>query len=222
MFTRTKDARGQDIMRPLLAATILTALAYTLGGAAEEEPLHFISALPTTAQPLSPAALTLRIENAALQVAAYAPIPRVAFFDIAYPATRAEAQKLQGHALVLITALSQNAAEFPLKSAYVIVDGQRIDLRRLASVQSRNRDEDRVSRTFGPHRVDCLYLLPLAAAAPRAALLIDFAANRDGFNLGEFTGPPPAVVPEGVPGGDPPPDALAAFIRREYPGFLAK
>jgi len=83
-----------------------------------------------------------------------------------------------------------------------------------------------VSSTFGANRSDSLYLIPIYAATTGGTLFADFADNRDGFKLGELTGPPAGPLEKWKEqpreGARPIEANLAALIRREYPGFLAK
>jgi hypothetical protein len=192
-----------------------------------EEPLHVITKHPSTFQPVSTAAMNKRVQEAATTYASYAPIPRVAFYDVAYPSTREEAEKLKGFAVLLLTALSQQASELPPKAAYIMIRDKRVNLRLLTSARSFVPGKDRqVAKTFGSHRSDSLYLLPLQSATEHGTLLIDYAAGRDGFKLGEFEEPPADVLPKSLVNfsleGDPPSSILEAFIRREYPRFLGE
>ena len=196
----------------------------TRDGSAQE--LHVISELGGGAQPLSPPALSKRIRDAAVEYQAYAPIPRVGFYDVAYPATEAEARELNGYAVVLITAISQEKTEFPLRRVYVEVSGKQSDLTPLGSVLSAVRQEDDpVGSTFGANRVDGLYLLPIYVAGKKAILLVDFARNRDAFKLGQLEGPQGLLKNWTVPPGQntkPGEKALRNLILREYPGFLTE
>lgn len=200
-------------------------VGHTGDGSAQE--LHVISQLPDGAEPLSPPGLSKRIRDAAVQYQAYAPIPRVGFYDIAYPATEAEAKELNRHAVLLVTAICQEKAEIPLRRVYVEVGGRQTDLRRLGSIVSEVRKEDDpVGSTFGQNRVDSLYLIPIYAAAKRGLLLADFAKNRDGFKLGELKGPPSGSIKNWADspteGAKPSDKAIKDLIHREYPGFLAE
>ena len=68
-------------------------------------------------KPATPARMNQRIEEAAVRYQSNAPIPRVVLYDIAYPHDAEEYAALDGHAVMLTTALSQERAELPLKKA---------------------------------------------------------------------------------------------------------
>src|SRR5262245_40478721 len=67
-----------------------------------------------------------RISDAAEQYKQYAPIPRIAFYDVGYPKNSEEFNTLNGYAILLISALSQNPDELPLKRAYVSASGKQV------------------------------------------------------------------------------------------------
>jgi hypothetical protein len=83
-----------------------------------------------------------------------------------------------------------------------------------------------VPKTFGPYRVDALYLVPVIATVTPHQLLVDFATHRSGFGLARFTTEVPDMIRNLVigPPGSTPPDAaiLEAFVHREYPGFVVE
>ena len=56
---------------------------------------------------VTPTQFNGRIEEAAREYSEYAPIPRVTFYDIAYPTNVADYNKLDGHAILLLSAFSQ-------------------------------------------------------------------------------------------------------------------
>jgi hypothetical protein len=175
---------------------------------------------------VTPAEMQRRIEAAASQYKQYAPIPRIAFFDIAYPADATEYADLDGHAVLLITALCQDPAELPLKRVFVLADGQEHDLKVVASVRSKQpNSNEQVAKTFGLYRVDSIYLLPLSLRMKKSELLMDFAEHRTGFRATEFvpTDVPPTVssLPIRPPSGSGPSEqSLIRFLQREYPGFI--
>lgn len=78
-------------------------------------------------------------------------------------------------------------------------------------------------KTFGPNRVDTLYLLPMYLLKERGELLADFAQNRDGFRLSTF---PNSTLPHienmaiAEPKGEPSPAALKHMIELSYPGLF--
>lgn len=209
--------------RVLIAGVIIGCLS----GIAAAQDLHIVTTLPGNSRPLSPTGLTKRIQDAAAEYQSYAPIPRVGFYDLAYPSNTDEAKALNGFAVLLVTGFSQEPGELPFRRVYVVAKGKEVDLRSLGSISSTVAEGDStIAKTFGRNRSDGLYLVPIYLANRHAVLTADFAKNRNGFKLGEL---------EGVPRGElrkwstPPVDgaivsveALRTIIRREYPGFLAE
>jgi hypothetical protein len=178
-------------------------------------------------KPATPERMNERIEGAADKYKAYAPIPRVVFYDIGYPRNNEELAALDGHAVLLITALSQERDELPLKRVYVSLEGQETNLTSLKSVLSEDVNSDgQPAKTFGRFRADELYLLPAYLRLKPADLLVDFARNKVGLKAASFGS---AVSPEVAKlvirppaGRGPAVDALDVFIKREFPGFFAQ
>lgn len=166
-----------------------------------------------------------RIENAADKYRVNAPIPRIVFYDLAYPASAEEYAELSGHALLLVTALSQDRAELPLKRVFVRLNGKELEIRLITSVLSQQKDaHGEIAATLGQYRVDSLYLFPLYLSHENAELFVDFAKNRDGFKLATFsdTESPETSYPLTKPPIDKAPSetVLKQMILREYPGFI--
>ncbi len=214
-------------MRHILIRAV--GIAVLAGGVcvASAQDLHIVTTLPDSAKPLSPAELTKKIQDAASEYQAYAPIPRVGFYDIAYPASKDEARALNGLAVLLVTGFSQQVGELPFRRVYAVLKGKEIELKSLGSVSSSMAvQDDVVAKTFGRNRSDGLYLLPIYLANRHAFLTADFAKDRDGFKLGEFEGVPTGELKKWstppVEGTKPSEEALRSIISREYPGFLAE
>ena len=91
-------------------------------------------------QPASPERMNQRIEEAAVRYQASAPISRVVLYDIAYPHDEREYGELDGYAVILMTALTQERREFPIKRVYVLLDGNEIDLTQIKSILSERSD----------------------------------------------------------------------------------
>lgn len=166
-----------------------------------------------------------RIADAAEQYKQYAPIPRIAFFDVGYPKDKAEFDNLNGYAILLISALSQNRDELPLNKAYVAVDDKQIELKPIKKFAIRNDDlASQTVKTFGEYRIDTLYLFPVYLRFQPGELLIDFKINRTGMRLTAFDGSKPETL-NMLPSTKPNTarsieKAIQAFIKREYPGYV--
>lgn len=165
-----------------------------------------------------------RISDAAEEFKDYAPIPRVAFYDIGYPKDKAEFEELNGYGLLLISAVSQKETELPLKRVYILLDGKEIELKSLKQILTKEENsKSQVVKTFGAYRVDSLYLFPVYLRTQTGAILVDFAQNRNGMKIADFDGDIPEVLkdmPNRKPSERKVSDAaLERFMKREYPGF---
>jgi hypothetical protein len=204
---------------------LLLCLCLVVGASAHAQQLHLIGPGTVAKQPVLPQVIESRIAGAAIQYQAYTPVPRIALFDIAFPANAEEYDSLAGYGVVVVSVVTQTSDELPPSRAYVRVIDQNIELKLLSSVRSGVAASDISSKVFGVHRWDGLYLFPVYLRLQGQALMIDFAKNRSGFVLGNFDVPAPASLarlPVAPPLSDMPPDtALMTLVVREYPGFLA-
>src|SRR2546423_12629627 len=92
-------------------------------------------------------ALDGRLSQAAMQYRSYAPVPRIAFYDIAFPKDCAEFTSMSGHAVLVVTAVVQDSTELPPARIY-LGSGAAGDLLRIGGVQSRVASAD-VRATIG-------------------------------------------------------------------------
>jgi len=165
-------------------------------------------------------ALDGRLSQAAMQYRSYAPVPRIAFYDIAFPKDCAEFTSMSGHAVLVVTAVVQDSTELPPARIYFGSGSGGTDLLRIGGVQSRVASAD-VRATFGQFRVDALYLLPSRPNVGARDILMDFAAHRQGFRLAQLSGQVPkplaACVEADTRSQLPSDSALWALVRREYP-----
>ena len=191
-----------------------------------QAPVHLESDAGWSHGSVSNGALDGRLAAAARQYRSYAPVPRIAFFDLAYPKDSTEAAAMNGYAVLVVTAVVQDSTELPLPRVYVrSVSGDR-DLPLVARVASWLPATDTVVRpTFGRFRLDASYLLPLAARTSEGDLLVDFAAHRQGFRLIHFAGDIPEPVRRlrftGSSSQQPAAATVWAMVQREYPDLAA-
>src|SRR2546423_4386555 len=164
-------------------------------------------------------ALDRRLSQAAMQYRSYAPVPRIAFYDIAFPKDCTEFTSMSGHAVLVVTAVVQDSTELPPARIYLGSGAAGADLPRIGGVQSRVASAD-VRATFGQFRVDALYLLPSRPNVGARDVLMDFAAHRQGFRLAQLSGQVPkplAACPEADTRSQLPSDSvLWALVRWEY------
>jgi hypothetical protein len=189
------------------------------------QPQSIVEAPVWRNQPATPERMSQRIEEGAIQLQNNAPVPRVVLYDIGYPHDDREYDSLDGHAVILLTALTQERGELPLPRVYVLVDGKEIELKLLKLVLSEQAAAGSIpAKTFGAFRADALYLLPIYLRLKAADLMADFARNRKGFKVATFGTPVSAGVgrlkikePTGAGLSN---KALEEFIKREYPSFF--
>ena len=171
--------------------------------------------------------MNAQIADAAVQYKQYPPIARIAFYDIGYPKTKAEFEALNGYGILLVSALSQDGNELPIKRAYIASEGKQFDLVKLKEIFVKNPDlKSQAVKTVGQYRVDSLYLFPVYMRFQLAELLIDFTKNRTNMKLAAFdTSVPnnikylPTTRPKYGKAND---EAMRIFLKREYPGYTEK
>ena len=192
-----------------------------------------VLAQPATLEPsdapgehrVTPGDIDKRIEERAAETQKIAPrgAARYVVYDIAWPATAEEYRALGRHAILFLSAISQNADELRLKQVYTRQGGKSLPLRRLSS---KRRDVPGGSLThtiFGPYREDSFYLLPVGALMQEWKLLTDFAKNRNEFSISLSQLNPPRFIQadRSNSAGKVDPAALKMILEREFPGFEA-
>lgn len=185
-----------------------------------------LSRRPVSQNPVTAAEMTERLERSAVRTAKSAPkgAARGSSVDFSWPADAGEYRKLAKHVLVLVSVVTQDAAELPLRRVYTNVNGHDTELTRLSSQLSGVRKDSVTFSVLGPYREDGFYLAPAGAMMADGYLQADFAVRRIGFNLYRLPGTPPDFIKEDsdpIPARDARPDlpALKAMLQREYKGF---
>jgi hypothetical protein len=170
--------------------------------------------------------MTERLEKSAVRTAKSAPkgAARGSSVDFTWPADAEEYRKLAKRVLVLVSVVTQDAAELPLRRVYASVNGQDTELTRLSSQLSGVRKDSVTFSVLGPYREDGFYLAPAGTMMADGHLQADFAMRRIGFNLYRLPGTPPDFIKadsDPMPARDARPDlpALKAMLQREYKGF---
>jgi hypothetical protein len=188
--------------------------------------LHLVAPDSWSQQSLAPQGLEQRIQQAAVTYQGYGQIPRVAFFDIAFPADTDEYLALDGYAVLLVAAQSQSIEELPPRRVYVRLRQKTIELQLLASASCKTAPNSVLSKVFGPYRWEGLYLFPVFARLKGDELVMDFATNRTGFVLGRFepaSAETLAKLPVQLPSSAVPAyEPLQKIIVREFPGFVPR
>jgi len=181
---------------------------------------------PVSQDPVSPSDITERLEKSAINTAMVAPkgAARGSSVDFCWASNAEEYRALAKHVVVLVSVVTQDAAELPLRRVYVNIDGRETELVRLSSRLSGVRKESRTYSILGPYREDGFYLAPAGVMMANGYLQADFAVRRNGFNLYKLPGTPPDFIkadsnPMLAPDAKPETLALKAMLQREYKGF---
>lgn len=207
-------------------AALIASTLSILPALAAEPVEHLVGEGQWSTRPTVPDAMAQRIEDAAMEYAQIGQVARIGFFDIAYPADPEELAALRGHAVMLVSALSQQAAELPPRRVYGAFEGRRIELTLLTSALNRAPQSPAVAKVLGAARWDALYLVPVYLVRDGATIEMDFAKNREGFVLGKFATADRAQLgfPDyafaALPTARPEPPAVNALAAREFPGFV--
>jgi len=181
---------------------------------------------PVAQNPVSPADMTGRLEKSAIDTAKIAPkgAARGSSVDFCWASSPEEYRALAKHVLVLVSVVTQDAAELPLRRVYVNIDGRETELIKLSSQLSAVSKGSKTYSMLGPHREDGFYLAPAGSMMANGYLQADFAVRRNGFNLYKLPGTPPDFIkadgnPMPAPDARPETPALKALLQREYRGF---
>jgi hypothetical protein len=136
------------------------------------------------------------------------------------PADAAEYQALSKYIPILITAVSQDKAELPLRRVFVESDGTTTELTRISSVQSKD-PKNFISKILGRYRETSYYLLPVALLSQQGRVITDFAIHRTGYQLAvlddaglDFVKAESNPLP--TPGSSPDQQALHDFVKRHF------
>ena len=132
---------------------LIVALALFVSTAAGAQTL---SQRPVSQGAVTPADMTERLEKAAVRTKEQAPkgAARGSSVDFCWPSSVEEYRAIGKYVLVLVSVVTQDAAELPLRRVYVTVNGEQTELTRLSS---QRRDVAKGSTTFsilGPFRED--------------------------------------------------------------------
>lgn len=198
-------------------------LALFLSHAADAQTL---TKRPVSQNPVTSAEMSERLEQSAIRTAKSAPngAARGSSVDFTWPADAEEYRTLAKHVLVLVSVVTQDSAELPLRRVYVNINGQQTELIKLSSQLSGVRQGSVTFSVLGPYREDGFYLAPAGPMMADGYLQADFAVRRNGFNLYRLPGTPPDFIkadsnPMPAKDAKPEPPALKALLQREYKGF---
>lgn len=186
---------------------------------------QIMSKRPPARGAVSPADIAERLEKSANETARMVPkAARGSAIDFAWPMTAEEYAATAKHVLVLVSVVTQDAAELPLRRVHIRAGGNDIELVRLSHQLVDVAKGSRTLSVLGPYREDGFYLAPASAMMAEGYLQADFATRRSDFNLYKLPGTAPDFIrsdknPESSPDSKPDLAAVRAMIMREYKGF---
>ena len=182
---------------------------------------------PASTGAVTPDDISERLEQTAESVKKLNPsgAPRAAQFDFAWAQDEDEYKALAKHVVVLVSVVSKDEKELPLKRVYIRDKWNHETV--LERISSERRDVPKDSLIYsvvGAYREDSFYIAPAGLMKGEGDVVADFAANRTGFRLYSLPGMPPDFVEadrHAMPakGAKPEPKALKTLLEREYVGF---
>lgn len=164
--------------------------------------------------------MTQRIKESAIQNQDYAPVPRLAHFDLAFAAGINEYKELNTFVIIYIASMNQDQNENPIKRVYFKTKNDEAELIMLASMPVAVTDST-IKNVFGENRVDYYYFIPYFYTQLSGELLIDWNSNSKGFELCEFPRfiklsylANESIYPDNKKILNP--ETLASFVKREF------
>jgi hypothetical protein len=202
---------------------LIVAVAVFVSTAANAQTL---TQRPVSQGAVTPADMTERLEKAAVRTKEQAPkgAARGSSIDFCWPSNVEEYQAIGKYVLVLVSVVTQDAAEPPLRRVYVTVNGEQTELVKLSSQRGDVRKGSTTFSILGPFREDGFYVAPAGLMMSDGYLQADFAIRRNNFNLYKLPGTAPDFIKadkDPMPARDATPNmpALKALLTREYQGF---
>lgn len=140
-----------------------------------------------TKESISTEKMTKKIIEAAKIYEKNAPIPRITLVDTCVPRTLEEYKAMDTNCIVMITAVTQNKEELPLKRAYIFYEDMTVPLELLGSITVKVKDP-LTKKVFGAYRVDSYYLIPYVMTLLDYELSVDWAKNREKVVVYKYSG----------------------------------
>jgi len=152
-------------------------------------------------------------------------VDRIAKIDFAWPQDAEEYRALNKNVLILVTVVTKDEKELPLRRVYLQNDGRDVALKKLTSERRDVPKDSPAYSVLGPFREDSFYLAPAGLMMREGFVVVDFAIKRKGFRIYELPGSPPDFVQADkrpMPGATAKIDlkAVRAMMEREYTGFV--
>ncbi len=151
------------------------------------------------------------------------PVTRAAIFDVALPRDAEEYLALNKQAILLVSAVTQDATELPLRRVFMRDSINReIELTKLADFRSETEPGSEMRAVLGPFKLHAFYFLPVLFYLQDAELFVDFAKNRQDFPIGRSERISPDCLPKGEqdhspkPGVQVPSAVVERILEREF------
>jgi hypothetical protein len=199
---------------------ILAAAGFGLGLAA---PAHAQFVLNWIDRPPPDDALTRRLEDKAAHMAKYdlADHPHTVAFEYVYPFAAREFEALGGNGVILVTAVTKDPEELPMKQVALRFGVKDVVLRPIAVRSSTVPPDSALAKDVGVNREDAFFLLPGALPGKTATLVIAFAIPGRQFDAGRLS----LTLPDGLkalvePAGPPDEAVLKTVLARQFPSLV--
>lgn len=204
-------------MRPFVLAALAAAMLAFPAAAQAPAP----AAAP---EPVTPQVMEKRLQERAALIQKVNPegADRVVLYDLRWPRDAGEYKAMGKNALILISAVTRNGRELPMKKVYLRVNEKDVVLRRVFSKRVEVPANAPVRKLFGAFREDALFLVPLGPLLASNVVFADFALNRTEFRLASGPLGAPAFVAadnDRGEGSEPAADTLKQILERDYPGY---
>ena len=144
--------------------------------------VHVVANMGSSDTPMSQEKMTGRLINDATEYEQFAPIPRMALYDMAFGAHVVEHAQLGQKGVLQVTSANQDKDELPIKKIYVQIGDRSYELEHIKTIQI-NNSSTLVKKVFGISRNDSFFLIPYELANRNGKIMIDWQINREKFVL---------------------------------------
>ena len=176
----------------------------------------------------TPERINSEIEEAAkkLQAASSNPVARGLFFKIAYAENTTEFASLARYSVMLLTAISRDSKELPIRRVFIRANGRDVSLQTAATWISGVEKATSAGNVYGTTREDGYYLIPTGMLVRDGEMLIDFFANANNIPLQKLPNATAVAATRSLANLDPAPNsrpdpmALRAIIIHKFPYFV--
>ena len=130
--------------------------------------MQIVDPMRSEHQPTTDATIQRRLDETVAEIPSHGVVARIAMGDVAYPRSQQELRELGGFALLLVTAVSHDAAELPVQRVEVKIADK---IAALPFVTSTKRTlSGRRAEVFGSFGVDAVFLIPMFVTRSNATV----------------------------------------------------